>query len=288
MNKAEIYGARQLCLIVIALFLFCIPETVRSQDLSAVPEETETAGQEEPEAVTEEELDPDGNGLEVLCLPDVYLIDPDHCNPLGPSEYLTDYVENGGVYPEPLFSGKKIDPELMEVPYRYARINADNSDVIYLYNSPEDAAASYNSVGTIPPGAIRYVSYTDTVDIGSGHYVHSKGRDLWLRASPAAVSTSTPYLEANYNKGLNTSVYYNREDVVNCYETIETKDTTWFRIGENQWVDRIHFRAAHINTTPPPEITSDRWIEVDLLEQNQRNLLEEDKNLVTLSLDQMI
>ena len=230
----------------------------------------------------------DGNGMEVLCLPGVYLIEPDFCNPLGPSEYLTDYVENGGVYPEPPFTGKKIDPALMEVPYQYARINADNSDIIYLYNSPEEAANSINPVGSISSGAIRYVSYTDVVDIGSGHYVHSKGRDLWLRASPAAVSTSTlgrtftktpeydfgwivegcnPYLEADYNKGLNTTVYYNREDVVNCYETIETRDTTWFRIGENQWVDRIHFRAAHINTTPPPEIPSDRWIEVDLLEQ---------------------
>ena len=234
------------------------------------------------------ETDPDGNGMEVLCLPGVYLIEPDSCNPLGPSEYLTDYVEGGGVYPEPPFTGKKIDPALMDVPYQYARINVDNSETIYLYNSPEEAANSVNPVGSISSGAIRYVSYTDVVDIGSGHYVHSKGRDLWLRASPAAVSTSTlgrtftktpeydfgwivegcnPYLEMDYNKGLNTTVYYNREDVVNCYETVETKDTTWFRIGENQWVDRIHFRAAHINTTPPPEIPTDRWIEVDLLEQ---------------------
>ncbi len=228
-----------------------------------------------------------GNGSEVLCLPNAYLVDPENCNPLGPSEYLTDYVRDGGVYPEPPFTGKKIDPELMNVPYTYARINADNADVINLYNNPNDAAEGINPVGTISSGAIRYVSYDDTVDIGSGHYVRSRVRELWLRASPAAVSTSTlgrtftktpeyefgwiieacnPYLEPNYNKGMSTA-FYNREDVVNLYETIETKDTTWFRIGENQWVDRIHFRAAHFNTTPPAEITSDRWIEVDLLEQ---------------------
>ena len=228
-----------------------------------------------------------GNGSEILCLPDAYLVDPESCNPLGPSEYLTDYVKDGGIYPELPFTGKKLDPELSIVPYQYARINADNSDIIYLYNSPTDAAESINPVGTISSGAIRYVSYTDKVDIGSGHYVYSRGRELWLRASPAAVSMTTlgrtftktpeyefgwivegcnPYLEPDYNKGM-SSVYYNREDVVNLYETIETKDTTWFKIGENQWVDRIHFRAAHFNTTPPAEITADRWIEVDLLEQ---------------------
>ena len=211
-----------------------------AQELTAAAEST-------ADTVNNEETDPNGNGLEVLCLPGAYLIEPDFCNPLGPSEYLTDYVENGGVYPEPPFTGKKIDPELTDVPYLYARINADNGDTIYLYNSPEDAANSTNPIGNIPPGAIRYVSYTDTVDIGSGHYVRSKGRDSWLRASPAAVTTSTlgrtftktpeydfgwivegcnPYLEMDYNKGLNTAVYYNREDVVNCYETVETKDTT--------------------------------------------------------------
>ena len=255
--------------------------------LPAVCTRSAAAQESTPAAETETAEVSDGNGSEVLCLPDAYLTDPGSCNPLGPSEYLTEYVQNGGVYPEPPFTGKKLDPELSEVPYRYARINADNQDIIYLYNSPQEAANSTNPVGTISSGAIRYVSYTDTVDIGSGHYVRSKGRELWLRASPAAVSSATlgrtftktpeyefgwivegcnPYLEPNYNHGM-SSVYYNREDVVNLYETIETKDTTWFRIGENQWVDRIHFRAAHFNTTPPAEIPTDRWIEVDLLEQ---------------------
>jgi len=280
---------------VIRSFLCCILSGVLwgvsvrgvfAQDLPVLVSdpEAETA---EPDILPEPDETPVNNGSEVICLPCAYLIDPESCNPLGPSEYLTDYVKKGGVYPEPPFTGKKLDPQLSEVPYQYARINADNADTIYLYNSPQEAAESINPVGTISSGAIRYVSYTDTVDIGSGHYVRSKGRELWLRASPAAVSMGTlgrtftktpeyefgwivegcnPYLEPNYNMGM-SSVYYNREDVVNLYETIETKDTTWFRIGEHQWVDRIHFRAAHFNTTPPPEITADRWIEVDLLEQ---------------------
>ena len=252
--------------------LLCAVSAVSAQETVTTVSDTLSVTAETPD---------NGNGSEILCLPDAYLVAPESCNPLGPSKYLTDYVKDGGLYPEPPFTGKKLDPELSIVPYQYARINADNSDIIYLYNSPTEAAESINPVGTISSGAIRYVSYTDTVDIGSGHYVFSRGRELWLRASPAAVSMTTlgrtftktpeyegcnPYLEPDYNKGM-SSVYYNREDVVNLYETIETKDTTWFKIGENQWVDRIHFRAAHFNTTPPAEIPTDRWIEVDLLEQ---------------------
>ncbi len=268
--------------VLLLIAAFGILPKASAQETVQIPAETLAE-----ETAVPEERPENGNGSEVLCPPDAYLVDPENCNPLGPSEYLTDYVKSGGVYPEPPFTGKKIDPELSDVPYQYARINADNADIINLFNNPQDASANVNPVGTISPGVIRYVSFDDTVDIGSAHYVHSRVRELWLRASPAAVSPSTlgrtftktpeyefgwiieacnPYLEPNYNMGMSTA-YYNREDVVNLYETIETKDTTWFRIGENQWVDRIHFRAAHFNTTPPPEITTDRWIEVDLLEQ---------------------
>ena len=219
----------QLCLSVCLVFCFCrnnatgqSAEIVSDMIQPLTVSETGTADAAVLSGTPAAEKDPDGNGMEVLCLPGVYLIEPDSCNPLGPSEYLTDYVEGGGVYPEPPFTGKKIDPALMDVPYQYARINVDNSEIIYLYNSPEEAANSINPVGSISSGAIRYVSYTDVVDIGSGHYVHSKGRDLWLRASPAAVSTSTlgrtftktpeydfgwivegcnPYLEMDYKIG---------------------------------------------------------------------------------------
>lgn len=229
----------------------------------------------------------DGNGSEILCLPGSYQLDPESCNPLGPSEYITDLADQGVDYPPLPFPGHKIDPELSRVPYLYAKINIDNNEVAKLYNTAEEAAADGTPAGTISTGAIRYVSYTDTVDINDAHYVRSKGRELWLRASPAGVNMGTlgrtftktperdfgwivegcnPYLKPDFNSGFSTAYYY-REDVVQVYETLETKDTTWFKIGDDQWVDRIHFRCAHIKTTPPEGIPSDRWIEVDLLEQ---------------------
>ncbi len=224
---------------------------------------------------------------EVLCLPDAYLVTPDNCSPLGPSEYLTDYVKNGGTYPEQPFTGKNIDQSLADVPYQYAKINIDNWEVANLYNTAADAAEAGTPVGTISTGAIRYVSYDDIAEINGKSYVHSKARELWLRASPASVTTTTlgrtftktpetdfgwvfegcsPYLEPDYNSG-QSSEYYEREEVLNLYETRVTDDTIWFKVGENQWLDRIHFRAAHVNTTPPEGVPGGRWIEVDLQEQ---------------------
>ncbi len=224
---------------------------------------------------------------EVLCLPDAYLVVSDSCTPLGPSEYLTDYVKNGGSYPEQPFTGKNIDQSLTEVPYKYAKINIDNWEVANLYSTAAEAAEAGTPAGTISTGAIRYVSYDNETEINGKSYVRSKAREMWLRASPASVKAETlgrtfsktpeyefgwvfeggsPYLEPDYNSG-QSSEYYNREEVLNLYETRVTKDTIWFKVGENQWLDRIHFRAAHFNTTPPEGVTGGRWIEVDLQEQ---------------------
>ncbi len=224
---------------------------------------------------------------EVLCLPDAYLVTPDSCSPLGPSEYLTDYVKNGGTYPEQPFTGKNIDQSLADVPYQYAKINIDNWEVANLYNTAAEAAEAGTPVGTISTGAIRYVSYDSQAEINGKSYVRSKARELWLRASPASVNTTTlgrtftktpetdfgwvfegcsPYLAPDYNSG-QSSEYYEREEVLNLYETRVTEDTIWFKVGENQWLDRIHFRAAHVNTTPPEGVPGGRWIEVDLQEQ---------------------
>ena len=67
--------------VFLAVVLVILP--VNAQNLIITPELTETPAAEKKAA-------PDGNGMDVLCLPDAYLIDPENCNPLGPSAYLTD------------------------------------------------------------------------------------------------------------------------------------------------------------------------------------------------------
>ena len=239
-----------------------------------------------PTASAEPTLNPNNNS-DAICFPDVYPIDPEICNPLGPAQYLTDLAKKGLSYPSLPFIAGKIDEDLSNVPYQYAKLNVENAEVIPLYATYEDAAAGTNPIEYLAGGTIRYVSFQNRIDADNGHFVQSK-KGFWLRASPAAVSYTTlgrtfkttpaqyfgwvfeglnPYMKPDFNGGINTAVYYNREDVLPVFDIVEGKDTTWYQVGENQWLDRIHFRAALFNTTPPEEIKGGRWIEVDLYQQ---------------------
>ena len=270
-------------------FLICaLPAAAQEADTPVTTEQTDPGAALTPDATITPTAEPSrDNGSEVLCVPAVYQLDPESCNPLGPSDYLTDLADEGLDYPPLPFPGKKIDPTLMDVPYKYAKINLETWENAGFYDSPEAAAAGGTPVSILSSGAIRYLSYDNVVEIDGAAFVHSKDRKMWMRASPAGVSTSTlgrtftktperdfgwiieacnPYLQPNYYSGYSAESYL-REDVVQIYKTIEEKDTVWYQIGDNQWVDTIHIRAAHINTTPPAEIPTGRWIEVDLLQQ---------------------
>ncbi|NMA12639.1 MAG: L,D-transpeptidase [Chloroflexi bacterium] len=186
-----------------------------------------------------------------------------------------------------VFAPKTIDPELSVVPYSYAKLNLESFENAPLYGSAADAIAGTNPINVIPAGGIRYVSYVNRVDSGGGHYVQTK-EGAWLRASPALIPTATlgrtfdttppnyfgwvfescnPYREPNYNNGIDTTVWYNREEVLEVFEIVQNESSIWFKVGENQWMDRIHFRVARFNTTTPAGVLSDRWIELDLQEQ---------------------
>jgi len=226
---------------------------------------------------------------ELLCQPGTAAGGQDYCIPLESSEAETAAVTDGSTAgtPAAVFDPQRIDPALSAVPFSYAKLNLEDYESAPLYGSAQDAIAGVNSINSIPAGGIRYVSYTNRVDSGSGHYVQAKNGG-WLRASPAAIPTSTlgrtftatpannfgwvfeggnPYTAPNYNSGVNKDVWFNREDVLEVFEVVENQSSTWFRVGENQWLDRIHFRCAYVKTTPPEGVTTGRWIEIDLLEQ---------------------
>ena len=224
---------------------------------------------------------------ELLCQPGTYPAGQDYCLALTSSANSAQTGAQTQTETESVFDPQKIDPELINVSYQYAKLNIDSTESAPLYGSSADAIAGTNAIGSIPAGGIRYVSYTNRVDVGSGHYVQTKS-GAWLRASPAAVPSATlgrtftttpsnnfgwvfeggnPYLAPNYNSGVDTNTWYDREQVLEVFEVIEDQNSTWFRVGENQWLDRIHFRCAYVKTTPPEGVTNGRWIEIDLQEQ---------------------
>lgn len=238
------------------------------------------------------------NNADGICYPGVYQIDPEVCNPLGPSEYLTKMAANRQsdaetsstpqtADPAKPFAPQTVDPELSVVPFQYAKLNLESWESAPLYGSAEDAIAGTNPINQLAAGGIRYVSYNNRVDSNGGHYVRSKNGS-WLRASPAAVSTATlgriftetpsqyfgwiveatyPFLKPDYNGGVNESKWYYREDVVPILDVVEVNNTAWYQIGEDEWFDQSHIRVAFFNTTPPEGVEGGRWIELDLLQQ---------------------
>ncbi len=283
-NKFKIIQTALLALNFILAGALAFPTAAQSTDGTAAAQTTgtETAGTAVPQT-TPASAD---NGSDVLCLPDAYQITPDACNPSGASEYLTDLAEKGMTWPAAPFPGKKLDDTLSQVSYKYAKLNIEQNETAGYYSSALEASQGINKISEISSGGLRYVSYTERTDIDNAHFVKAKN-GLWLRASPAEVSTTMlgrtftstptvsfgyvtetghPYLDASFGKGQAVSTY-NREEILNYYDTVTDSQTTWYKIGENEWFNRNNFHPAMVNTTPPQGIDVGKWIEVDLYNQ---------------------
>ena len=80
---------------------------------------------------------------EVLCLPGVYLTQPDSCLPAGPSTVLTQMAKDGMVFPAPPLPVSKPSVALNEIPYHVCQ-----------NNQSECAVVPFPSAGGCPRGTI--------------------------------------------------------------------------------------------------------------------------------------
>ncbi len=92
---------------------------------------------------------------EVICLPGVYLTEPDSCLAAGPSSVLTQMAKEGVIYPAPSLPVTKPSISLNVIPYKYAKITSPSAP---LYGSPEMADARTPTFQLA--GATRYISYS--------------------------------------------------------------------------------------------------------------------------------
>ena len=222
---------------------------------------------------------------DVLCIPDIYLIEQDECLPLGPSAVLTEYAAKGITFPLPSLPATSPSPALNDLEVKYAKINIDDLEPAMIFPSL-DAAVSGNGAGrSIPGGKTRYIAYTGRADVNGGHYLQIEGGE-WMRASPADYQTfqglefsSNPennfgwivadvkpryapsYQAAEYEKTLP------RETVIQVFDVVDADGMQWFMIGMNKWVDRINIRQIVFNPTPPEGVDNGRWVEINLYEQ---------------------
>ncbi len=242
--------------------------------LTAVGPVGARASQAEPEAGS------------VLCPPGIYTVAPADCVPLGPSQTLLAWAQQGLSYPPRPLPAYSPDPDLNDLPYRYYR--AADDAVVYLFSSLEEAIADRVSGQSVGLGR-KYFSYQERLDTNSGVFYHLRNGS-WLRGGAgSAVGLPMPFQgllfssapknafgwvlgEARsrsapaFNAASTGRVYY-RYAIVQVYARQEVEGTSWLLIGPDEWLEDRLVAVATPRREAPEEIASHRWIEIELAEQ---------------------
>ena len=231
----------------------------------------------------------------VLCLPGVYLEDPQDCLPSGPARYLTQMGSLGiSLPPRPLLADAP-SSDLTILPYYYLRLKSNEATPIY--TTMEEAIAGKSPARWLEAGDLRYLSYVDAVNVNDQPKPdYFKLRDgSWVAAGSVAqrenatirfqgvtfTTTPTqpfgwviplnPYVETKRTPGYALQDYTGHQipeyGLVQVYATQQVEDTEWHMIGPDEWVPQRTLGLVQVNTTPPEGVTNGRWIEVNLFEQ---------------------
>jgi hypothetical protein len=217
----------------------------------------------------------------VVCIPGVYYEPQDDCLAAGPSAYLTDLANLGLTIPARPIPVRFPDPSLPNLSYRYFKLD---EDTVPMLTGPAGSANGQ----AFPPGFV-YVSYVDRVDSGRGiYYLLQSG--AWIAGQGARVSeissfqglefSKTPrtpfgwpfeYIPVKKEPGYNTpetgEYLYPFIDIVQVYDTQNVEGGDWNLIGPNRWVEARKIAVVTPKTSPPENVTGNRWIDIDLAEQ---------------------
>lgn len=221
---------------------------------------------------------------DVICLPGVYLTEPDSCLPVGPSSVLTQMAKEGMIYPAPSLPVSKPSISLNDVPYKYAKITSPSAP---LYGSPAQGDARVPAFKLA--GATRYISYLNSSQTEVGlYYLSSSG--MWVdggdvaRATPpvfqGVVVHDTPRTQFGWiltngrPRALPdfSSPELKKEVLPGEFYSIsgtkQVGDTLWVMIGLGEWIeDRIIGRVIP-TTVAPVGVTNGRWVDINLEEQS--------------------
>ena len=244
----------------------------------------------------------------VLCLPGVYHDMIMDCLPDGPSAYLSNLANDNISLPLLPFPGSNPDFSLTYPSVSYGQVRTSNAPV---YGSLEDAQKGKKENAIQRIGAsFSYVSYVDEAVIdGARYYMVAPG--AWMTANDVirvsaprfqgltfsetpritfgwilTYLSQTPQVQTKKTPGYEaddyTGNYLNNHDVVWVYDTRKIKDWEWYLVGPDEWIPQNVIARVIPNSTPPPGIIGDRWIEINLFEQTLS--VYEEKELVFASL----
>jgi hypothetical protein len=224
----------------------------------------------------------------ILCMPGIYMTDPQDCLPLGPSSYLTRMASNGISLPIIPFAYHPTDGLLGELPFSYATLGDSPTPV---YASLQDAVSGKNSIRTIEAGGLRYVSYVEYSDTENGRFFKLRD-DTWVSVSsrvsvphsyPGGIELIrppersfgwllpfAPTIETRRTPGYNedyTGHSLNQYQIIQVFSTQLIDNVEWDLVAPDEWVEGRFIGRVVPNTTPPEGVTNGRWIEINLLEQ---------------------
>jgi hypothetical protein len=242
-----------------------------------------------PSSSARAQILPVADSSELLCLPGVYLVDPQDCSPLGASGYITQIASQGMYLPLVSLPAHPIDGSLGELSFSYALLGDGPTKV---YASLQDAVHGVNSIRTIEAGNLRYVSYIDYEDTEAGRFFLLYD-DTWVQVStrvsvphsyPGGINFSRPPLnqfgwvlpfaptiETKSTPGYQSEDYtgqpISQYQLVQIYASKMVNNEEWDLITPDQWVDGRYLGKVNPTPTPPPGVENGRWIEVNLFEQ---------------------
>ncbi len=221
-----------------------------------------------------------------LCLPGVYLQEPESCLPLGPSAYQTQFARAGLELPIRPLPVTTPDRSLTQLPYYYGRLVGGGTPV---YGSLEAAIAGDPAIYILEEG-FDFITYIEHANVdGRIYYMIAPG--VWVRGDNVSRYPVTPTFQGvqvyktpthpfgwvlfeteskrtpGYGAQNYTGNMFYRFDLVHVYEIERIGDVDWYMIGPEEWLEGHRVALVIPNTTPPEGIDRDRWIEVNLAQQ---------------------
>ena len=218
-----------------------------------------------------------------LCQPG--MPDDGTCWLYGPAQTVAEMRQAGFPYPARDLPAAPLPQALGEMPVLVAKINLPEDEPAFIFGSFEDAVAQNNPISQVAPGSLRFITYVTRLDHEGNAFVQL-ATGGWLRASPAAVTDfqglrfftnprndfgwivdqTSSYLNPSFSSQVGDRTYY-REEIIQVYQAVEAEGVTWYLIAPNEWVNSSKTRIVSLNTIPPEDLSAERWIEINLLQQ---------------------
>ena len=221
---------------------------------------------------------------DVLCTPRQSLRTPGRCAGYGPAQDILRWTLQDELTDE-VIPGTHPDAVWGELPILYRRLPSEGAKI---YSSAEAAAADGASYRALPPGFL-YVSWeecsilddTAVYMIAPGAYIRGGSSCKWIalpsfRGLALSRPPSTAFgwilagvfpLSAPGSSSPTRDRWLERFSTVVVYESVFLDGQRWHRIGAAEWVEDSQIAAVEPDVQPPPGVTGERWISLDLGEQ---------------------